>query len=75
MVSWYSFNKIAIGLNNGLNTAYEPSASTPDHVPVHNGEHLSEGGHQAGLDTIGISLKFVQDKIAHQLKIFTCFGS
>ena len=71
MLSLYLFNKSAVVLN----TASEPVAGTPEHAVVHSCEYLNDGGHQAGLDTIGISLKFAQDKIAHQLKIFTCFGS
>ena len=78
MLGCYLFNKIAVGLNNGLDTASEPDAGTPDHVPNHTGEYLRDGGHQAGLDAIGMpigmSLKFALDKIAHQLKICACFG-
>ncbi len=73
MLGWYFFNKITIGLNNGLNTASEPGASTPDHVSILSGEYLRDGGHQAGLNAIGISigvsLKFATKKIAHHLKI------
>ena len=73
MLGWYFFNKIAVGLNNGLDMASEPGVGTPDHVPVRNGEYLRDGGHQAGLDAIGmcigVSLKLAPDKIAHQLKI------
>ena len=29
------FNKIAIGLNNGLEMAFEPGAGTHDNVPVY----------------------------------------
>ena len=56
MLSWYLFNKIAVGLNNGFDTASEPGAGTPDLVPVYCGEYLSDGGHQAGLDTIWMSI-------------------
>ena len=78
MLSWYLFIKIGVGLNIGLDTASKPVADTPDHVPVHSGEYLSNGGHQACLDaigmSIGMSLKFDPDKIAHQLKICARFG-
>ena len=53
--SWYLFNKIAVGLNNGLNTASEPGVGTPDHAVVHSGEYPSDGGYQAVLDAIGMS--------------------
>ena len=73
MLSWYSYNKIAVGLNNSLDTASEPGAVTPDYIPVHIAEYLQVGSPQAGLDAIGryigMSLKFALDKIAHQLKI------
>ncbi len=60
ILSWYLFQKIAVGLH----TASEPGAGTPSHVPVHGGEY-----HQAGLDAIiGMSLKF-----AHQHKIWPRF--
>ena len=69
----YLFNKIAVGLNNGLGTASEPGEGSHDHVSVHAGEYLGDGGHQAGLDvigmSIGMSLKFARDKIAHKHKI------
>ena len=75
---WYLFNKIAVGLNKVLNRASEPGVGTPDHAVVHSGEHLSDEDHQAGLDTIrmtiGMSLKFALDKIAHKLKFCTRFG-
>ena len=41
----YLFNKITVGLNNALNAA--------------SSEYLRDGGHQAGLGDIGMSLKFV----------------
>ena len=53
--------------------ASELGAGTPNHVPIHSGENLSDGGHQACLNVIGMSIgmiiKFALDKIAHQLKI------
>ncbi len=77
MLSWYLFNKLAVGLNNGLDMASEPGADTPDHIPIHGGDYLSDGGYQAGLDAIGISigmsLKFALDKITHQLKMCVRF--
>ena len=74
LLSPYLLNKTAVSLNNGLNTAPEPGAGTPAHVPVHSGEYLRDGGHQAGFDAIGMSLKFAPDKIAHQNKIWARFG-
>ncbi len=38
-----------MSLKVGLNTAFEPGAGTP----AHSGEYLLDGGHQAGLDTLG----------------------
>ena len=74
MLSWYLGNKIAVGLN----TASELGAGTPNHVLIHSGENLSDGGHQACLNVIGMSIgmiiKFALDKIAHQLKICAHFG-
>ena len=49
MLGSYCFNKIAVGLNNGLDTASELSAGSHDQVYVHGGEYLGDGGHQAGL--------------------------
>ena len=72
-MSCFVFYKFAVGLKHGLITASEPGAGTPAHAPVHNGECLSDGGHQAGLYAIGMStgmfLKFAPDKIAHQHEI------
>ena len=34
--------------------ASEPGAGSPDHVP--GGEYLSDGGHQAVLDAMGMSI-------------------
>ena len=68
----YLFNKIAVSLNKGLDTASEPGEGSHDHVSVHGGEYLGDGGNQAGLDaismSIGVSLKFARDKIAHKHK-------
>ena len=73
MLGSYLFNKIVVGPNNGLDTASEPGEASHDHVPVHGGEYLGDGGHQAGLDaigmSIGMSLKFARDKIAHKHKV------
>ena len=73
MLGSYLFNKIAVSLNIGLDTASEPGEGSHDHVSVHGGEYLGDGGHQAGLDaiskSIGVSLKFARDKIAHKHKI------
>ena len=69
MLGSYLFNKIAVILNNGLETASELGEGSHDHVYVHVGEYLVDGGHQAGLDAIGMSLKFARDKIAHKHKI------
>ncbi len=73
MLGSYLFNKIAIGLNNGLETGSESAAGPHDHVPVHIVEYLDDGGHQAGLDalskSIGMSPKYARDKIAHKHKI------
>ncbi len=70
MLSWYLSNKIAIGINNSLDRDSEPGACTPHHVSVRSGENLDYRGHQAGLNAIGMSidmsLKFAEDKIAHQ---------
>ena len=73
MLGSYLFNKIAAILNNGLETASELGEGSHDHVSVHGGEYLGDRGHQAGLDaigmSIGMSLKFARDKIAHKHKI------
>ena len=78
MLGSYLFNKIAVGPNNGLVTASEPGEGYHDHVHVHGGEYLGDGGHQAGPDaismSIGVSLKFARDKIAHKHKIWAHFG-
>ncbi len=50
------------GSNNGLDTASEPGAGTPGHVPVHSGGYLSDGGPQAGLDAIGCLSNSTQTK-------------
>ncbi len=47
---------INVGINNGLDSASEPGAGTPNHAVVHSVEYLSVGSHQAGLDTVGISI-------------------
>ena len=54
MLGSYLFNKIAVGPNNGLDTASELGEGSHDHVPVHGGEYLGDGGHQTGLDAIGM---------------------
>ncbi len=73
MLGSYSFNKIAVILNNGLDTASEPEEGSYNHVSVHDGEYLDGGGHHAGLDasskSIGMSPKYARDKIAHRHKI------
>ena len=56
MLGSYLFNKIAVSLNNGLYTASEPGEGSHDHVSVHGGEYLGDGGHQVGLDAIGMSI-------------------
>ena len=78
MLGSYLFNKIAVGPNNGLDTASEPGEGSHDHVSVYGCEYLGDGGHQAGLDaidmSIGMSLKYARDKIAHKHKILSRFG-
>ncbi len=73
MLGSYLFNKIAVGLNNGLNTASESGTGSHDHVSVHGGEYLGDGGHQDGLDAMeksdGKSLKFATENVVHQSKI------
>ena len=56
MLDSYLFNKITVSLNNGLDTASEPDEGSYNHVSVHDGEYLDDGGHQAGLDAIGMSV-------------------
>ena len=56
MLGSYLFNKIAVRLHIGLDTASEPDEGSIDHVSVHGGEYLGDGGHQAGLDAIGMSI-------------------
>ena len=53
----YLLNKIDVSLNNVLNTASEIGEGTPAHVPFQSGEYLSDGGLQAGLEDIGMSLR------------------
>ncbi len=53
MLGSYFFNKIAVGLNNGIDTASEPGAGSHDHASVHGSEYLGDGGHQAGLNAMG----------------------
>ena len=69
----YLFNKITVSLNNGLVTASEPDEGSYNHVSVHDGEYLDDGGHQDGLDALsksfGMSPKYAGDKIAHKHKI------
>ena len=78
MLGSYKFIKIAFCLNNGLDTASELGEGSQDHVSVHGGEYLGDGGQQAGHDTIGMSngmpLKFARDKIAHKHKIWARLG-
>ena len=50
MLGSYLFNKIAVGPNNGLDTASEPGEGSHDHVPVHGGEYLGDGGYHACLN-------------------------
>ncbi len=52
MLGSYLFIKITVGLNNGLYTASEPDEGSHNHVYVHDGEYLDDGGHQAGLDAL-----------------------
>ncbi len=49
-------SKIAISLNNSLDMASELGAGSQDHISVHGGEYLVDGGHQASLDVIGMSI-------------------
>ena len=37
MLGSYLFNKVAVGLNNSLDTASEPGAGSHDHVSIHGG--------------------------------------
>ncbi len=73
MLGSYLFNKITVSLNHGLDTASIPDKGSYNHVSVHDGEYLDDGGHQAGLDalnkSIGISPKYAGDKIAYKHKI------
>ncbi len=66
MLGNYLFNKIAVSLNNGLDTSSEPGAGSHDHISVHGGEYLGDGGHQTGLDakwiSIGMGFKFAASK-------------
>ncbi len=39
-----------------LQTANEPSTGSHDHVSVNGSEYLGDGGHQSGLDAMGISV-------------------
>ncbi len=67
------FNKITVSLNNGLDTSSEPDEGSYNHVSVHDGEYLDDGGHQAGLDalsrSLGMSPKYAGDKISHKHEI------
>ncbi len=51
----------------------ELGAGSPNHVPVHGGEYLSEDGYHAGLNDMGMSvgksLKFASDKAVNKIKI------
>ena len=53
MLGSYLFNKIAVGLNNSLDSASDPGTGYHDNVSVHAGEYFSDGGHQACLDAMG----------------------
>ncbi len=48
MLGSYLFNKNAVSLNNGLDTASELGAGSHDNFYVHSGEYLGDRGHQAG---------------------------
>ena len=69
----YLFNKITVSINNSLDTASDPDEGSYNHVSVHDGEYLDNGGHKGGLDalskSIGMSPKYARDKIAHKHKI------
>ena len=58
--------------------SFEPGAGTPDHVSVHSGEYLRDGGHQTGLSAMGMSfgmiLKFAPGKVAEMIEIRAGFG-
>ncbi len=56
MLGSYLFNKIAIGLNNGLDSGSGEGVGSDDHVSVHGGEYLGDGDHQTGLDAIEMSI-------------------
>ncbi len=61
MLGSYLFNKIDVGLNNGIDTASKSGVGSPDHVPIQNGEYLGSGGHQAGLYAMGMSVGMSQN--------------
>ena len=71
----YLFNKIAVGLNNGLLPASEPGKGSHDHVSVHGGECLSDGDHQASFDVMALSVSQIcPNIIVHQIRIWARFG-
>ena len=73
-----SLDIIALGLDQGGDTAPEPPAGLRDEVPGHDRELLPDGDDQRGLDgmrmSISTSLEMATDKIVNRIKIRAARG-